>query len=503
MLSDMSKRSQFLSSIAKLVSENDFDGVEIEGNYLLSSSKAVIRTFLIDLRQMLGTKAILVFSVEVNSNKIESIYDVSIFNKNLDFLNILTNNMHKNKEVLACRTPLYGLSAEDHSVDYTVSKWLEAGIRSTKLIFSIPFQVDIYTITNSTNIGSEGVYGNALNYSDLCGQIESYSYTWNAVQQCGYSYDQLKKSWLTFENRHSLFSKVQYALKYNLGGILIHSLDSDDIDGKCDEGKFPLITTINKAIFDITSIFTVVTTTTGTTTPSPFKNVTISQDISSTTAKMMTSNLDDLNIDNSSNNTSIASGLSTMKTKSIQIVTSSIEDSKTNNSEEITKNTNQNYVNRKNNIKSSISLVDLVTDSSASTSDIKLNSVRNRSKGPTQKTTTSIGSSLNSISSLSPSTNKVTTLVKPKSKTKSTTTPVSTTIATAKKSSTKASQTDFLNCSKNEDNKIYYFRDPFDCSMFYQCIQKTSMKFVCPPNLVFDIRENVCNWPKLVDCTRS
>jgi chitinase len=46
------------------------------------------------------------------------------------------------------------------------------------------------------------------------------------------------------------------------------------------------------------------------------------------------------------------------------------------------------------------------------------------------------------------------------------------------------------------------YRDPSDCSRFYMCtVDMRKFDFQCPSPLLFDITNNVCNWPDLVDCT--
>jgi chitinase len=52
---------------------------------------------------------------------------------------------------------------------------------------------------------------------------------------------------VTYDNRQSMMDKVDYINSLNLGGAMIWTLDFDDFSGSfCNEGKYPLLKTINQ-----------------------------------------------------------------------------------------------------------------------------------------------------------------------------------------------------------------------------------------------------------------
>lgn len=54
---------------------------------------------------------------------------------------------------------------------------------------------------------------------------------------------------------------------------------------------------------------------------------------------------------------------------------------------------------------------------------------------------------------------------------------------------------------EEEDGIITYHIDKENCSMYYMCEGKRRHHMPCPPNLVFNINESVCDWPENVpDC---
>ena len=55
-----------------------------------------------------------------------------------------------------------------------------------------------------------------------------------------------------------------------------------------------------------------------------------------------------------------------------------------------------------------------------------------------------------------------------------------------------------VNCDE-EDGHISYHKDKKDCTMYYMCEGKRKHHMPCPQNLVFNINENVCDWPENVE----
>ena len=54
------------------------------------------------------------------------------------------------------------------------------------------------------------------------------------------------------------------------------------------------------------------------------------------------------------------------------------------------------------------------------------------------------------------------------------------------------------------DGHISYHKDKKDCTMYYMCEGTRRHHMPCPQNLVFNINENVCDWPENVeDCATA
>ena len=58
-------------------------------------------------------------------------------------------------------------------------------------------------------------------------------------------------------------------------------------------------------------------------------------------------------------------------------------------------------------------------------------------------------------------------------------------------------------CHESEDGYAVFVPHPYDCSLYYECVDLTPVLMSCPAGLYFDSRIDVCNWPENVDCDKS
>lgn len=82
---------------------------------------------------------------------------------------------------------------------------------------------------------------------------ENWKYVWNDQQKVPYAYsNELFSStsgpleWVGFDDVRSIEAKSKYIMDRKLGGAMIWSLDMDDFTGTfCNQGKYPLLSTVN------------------------------------------------------------------------------------------------------------------------------------------------------------------------------------------------------------------------------------------------------------------
>ncbi|CAL1543753.1 unnamed protein product [Lymnaea stagnalis] len=93
-----------------------------------------------------------------------------------------------------------------------------------------------------------------LSYPEICEntKLNDGHVFWDEEQQVPFvTYDD---QWIGFDNVRSVAEKVKWAVRHNLGGVMLWSLDLDDFTGSyCGEGRFPLLSAISRTVLSLAS----------------------------------------------------------------------------------------------------------------------------------------------------------------------------------------------------------------------------------------------------------
>lgn len=76
---------------------------------------------------------------------------------------------------------------------------------------------------------------------------ESWTVAWDEHHEAPYMHKGVK--WVSYDNEESIKVKSDFAYKHNLAGVMVWSIDTDDFRGKCGGPTFPLLRTINHALY--------------------------------------------------------------------------------------------------------------------------------------------------------------------------------------------------------------------------------------------------------------
>ncbi|KFB46746.1 AGAP011033-PA-like protein [Anopheles sinensis] len=315
-------RAVFVDSVVTFVRRYGFDGFDIDWEYPTLRGGAVedrvgFIKLLRDLRTRFDREGfILSIGTAATADYLVSAYDVPEINKYVDFVNLMTYDLHAYWDAqTGANAPLYpnvwetGFTTSMLNVDACVRAWLNGGLSSSKLIMGVPAFGHTFKLasTQDTRIGARTIGpGDAgpytlepgtLSYLEVCEKLNGGGYTtaFSNEQQVPYAFrgDQ----WISYDNTYSIALKVQYAKWMNLGGVMIWSIESDDAKGICGEGQFPITSTVFSEVFGgtaptITTTTTRPTTTTTTTTSTtkvvPATTTTTSRPVVTTTTTTTT-----------------------------------------------------------------------------------------------------------------------------------------------------------------------------------------------------------------------
>lgn len=147
------------------------------------------------------------------------------------------------------------------SVDQGINFFLQGGAPASKLNVGVPFYARTYQLSDSSrnapgspfNGGLQQQDANKPAYNVYCPNIKSSAWTKkrDSLTMCPYMYN--GNQWIAYEDEQSIIDKANLANKYNLGGVMLWSLNQDDYDGVCSTCKWPLLKALNSAIGRATS----------------------------------------------------------------------------------------------------------------------------------------------------------------------------------------------------------------------------------------------------------
>ncbi|KAB0800474.1 hypothetical protein PPYR_06214 [Photinus pyralis] len=256
-------RSNFIKSAMNLMNTYGFDGFDIDWEYPAQRGgtprdKANLVTVVKEFRKAVGNRYLLSIATGATANFIASSYDVPSLSKYLDFINVMTYDLHGSwDQVTGANAPL--IAASGSSVSKCIEAWISNGASPAKLIMGIPVYGRTFTLSNPQVHGmgapapQPGLAGpftveaGMLGYNEVCLELKTnqWNIVWYDAQKIPYAYK--GNQWISYDNQRSVSSKVEYVKQHKLGGAMIWSIDTDDFRGKCGK-KYPILTTIKNGL---------------------------------------------------------------------------------------------------------------------------------------------------------------------------------------------------------------------------------------------------------------
>ncbi|XP_034475156.1 chitinase-3-like protein 2 [Drosophila innubila] len=191
-------------------------------------------------------------------------YNIREINLYVDYVNLMTYDFHFYRE----DTPFTGLNAplfarpteqsimSTFNINYTAHWWLKNGLEPHRLVIGLPTYGHSFTLVSPFNMrigapasgfGKCGQLG-FTTLSETCACANEYLapiYTYDN-DTCS-PYLSALGEWISYESKTSIACKVNYVKSMNVGGLMIFSLNTDDVRNTCGylprSGKpvFPLV----------------------------------------------------------------------------------------------------------------------------------------------------------------------------------------------------------------------------------------------------------------------
>jgi len=272
--------NHFVQTSIAFLNKYNFDGLDLDWEYPglpERGSKPAHKKAFTNLVQTLSAafKKLdkpLLLSAAVAAGKwyASQAYEIPKIAQALDWIDLMSYDLHGSWERQAgIHTALFPRKGEqganrELNVAGAINIWLKGGCPPEKLVVGMgmygrSFKLPSWSSKNpvpGTQIqgaGAEGKYtGEAgfVAYYEICDYIKrGYTVKYHAEHKAMYAYSTKEHNWVGYDDPKTLSTKLDYVKSKGLGGAMIWAIDLDDFSGKfCEQGKYPLLTTINNIL---------------------------------------------------------------------------------------------------------------------------------------------------------------------------------------------------------------------------------------------------------------
>jgi len=278
MAADPERRKRFVESSVAFCKEHNFDGLDLDWEYPgkrggSPDDKSNFIDLIRDLKEAFRPhQLLLTAAIGAATPTIDVAYDIPRMYKYLDYIHVMCYDYHgKWDRKTGHNAPLYPRPNEKGqdvllNVDNTLEYLMKKGALPEKTVLGVPLYGRAFSLMNphdykmgarAKTTSFQGPYTREdgfLGYNEICEMLtdtddtESWTVAWEDSHKAPYMHKGLK--WVSYDDQESIRIKTNFAYKHNLAGVMTWSIDTDDFRGKCGGPTYPLLRTINHALYE-------------------------------------------------------------------------------------------------------------------------------------------------------------------------------------------------------------------------------------------------------------
>uniref|UniRef100_A0A146LPE1 Putative chitinase 2 n=1 Tax=Lygus hesperus TaxID=30085 RepID=A0A146LPE1_LYGHE len=252
-------RSKFINNILKVLNDYDFDGVDIDWEYPgtggategKKQDKANYVTLLREIREKVGNKKLISIAGAAGEEAMQG-FDIKNIVKYVDWIGVMSYDLNgawdsKWGTFVGPNSPLHHGAPLGYSgklnINWAIKQYVCKSQTPNKIVLGIPFYGRFWSKTvDGTDPGKYPLFRKGERVNGKFGGDKTYRVLINTWLLPGSGFklnwdDKTKTPWaihhssnlvLSYDNPKSIKEKVNYAVKQNLGGVMIWSVDQDD-----------------------------------------------------------------------------------------------------------------------------------------------------------------------------------------------------------------------------------------------------------------------------------
>lgn len=275
MAGDPARRRHFVETALQFVTKYRFDGLDLDWEYPgkrggAAEDKDNFILLIKDLHSAFSKrKLLLTAAIGAAPDTIDKGYNIPAMYKYLDFVHVMCYDYHgKWDKKTGHNAPLYSRPGETGkdltlNVEYTIAYLVKNGAKLEKTVLGVPLYGRAFALVDpSENSMGDPVKETAfqgpftredgfLGYNEICAEQRDSSYPWVTEWEEHHMAPYMYKGdrWVSYDNEQSLALKAEFAHDQRLAGVMTWSIDTDDFRGSCGGARFPLLRTLNNALY--------------------------------------------------------------------------------------------------------------------------------------------------------------------------------------------------------------------------------------------------------------